>query len=150
MIITGGRYTRTTVSQYSPAGHVSDLPSLNVGRWYHACGTFVSSNFEQVYLVTGGTYLSSTEVLTAGGDKWTFAGELPHALRGIKAVSINNVIIATGGEYKNEDGSREYYDGVVKFDGNTWEQVGKLEVARRDHGMSVISVSQNGLTDFFA
>ena len=49
-----------------------------------------------MYLVTGGTYLSSTEVLTAGGDKWTFAGELPHALRGIKAVSINNAIIATG------------------------------------------------------
>ena len=52
----------------------------------------------QVYLVSGGydgdDELSSTEILL--DDKWTFVGELPSPRYDIRAVSIDNTIIATG------------------------------------------------------
>ena len=57
-----------------------------------------------MYLVTGGQYwnalnveyLSSTEVLTKGGDSWSYVGELPRAMTGLRAVSIDNTVITAG------------------------------------------------------
>ena len=66
VLVTGGYYTPDTVSRYSTVlyctvlyctvlyctvlycryglqGWVEDLPSLNVGRYYHGCGGYVSS-----------------------------------------------------------------------------------------------------------
>ena len=56
-----------------------------------------------MYLVTGGTEgwdgqftLSSTEVLTKGGVSWSYVSELPRAMVGMKAVSLDNNILLTG------------------------------------------------------
>ena len=42
LIITGGSDTRTTVSVYNEAGWQRDLASLNQGRYYHACTSYVN------------------------------------------------------------------------------------------------------------
>ena len=43
VLVTGGEDTLKTVSRYSLQGWVEDLPLLNVGRYYHGCGGYVSS-----------------------------------------------------------------------------------------------------------
>ena len=40
VVITGGRYTSTTVSVYGLQGWVEDLPSLITGRFAHACTSY--------------------------------------------------------------------------------------------------------------
>ena len=40
VVITGGDYTKKIVSKYDRNGWVEDLPQLNTGRYYHACGSF--------------------------------------------------------------------------------------------------------------
>ena len=42
VIITGGMYTKNTVSVYNVGGWLEDLPPLNTGRHYHACSSFWS------------------------------------------------------------------------------------------------------------
>ena len=65
-----------------------------------------------MYLVVGGgaydltgqhTIVATTEILHEGGDSWTQVGSLPQALIGLRAVSINNGIIATGDIYTMND-----------------------------------------------
>ena len=40
--------------------------------------------------------LASTEMLVAGASSWVEAAPLPLAMEGLRAVSINNMIISTG------------------------------------------------------
>ena len=40
--------------------------------------------------------LASTEMLVAGAASWVEAAPLPLAVEGLRAVSINNMIISTG------------------------------------------------------
>ena len=42
VIITGGDFTRNTVSVYNVGGWQEDLPPLNTGRYWHACTSFWS------------------------------------------------------------------------------------------------------------
>ena len=51
-----------------------------------------------MYLVVGGqnTLTASTELLVQGAAGWTEAGPLPHKMYGLRTVSINNAVIATG------------------------------------------------------
>ena len=42
VVITGGRYTSTTVSVYGLQGWVEDLQPLNDGRRSHACTSYMS------------------------------------------------------------------------------------------------------------
>ena len=42
VIITGGYHAMKIVSVYSKAGWQRDLTSLNQGRRYHACGSYVN------------------------------------------------------------------------------------------------------------
>ena len=55
-----------------------------------------------MYLVAGGysssshAYLATTELLVHGHQSWVHSGALPHAAYGIRAVSLNNHVIATG------------------------------------------------------
>ena len=52
----------------------------------------------QVYLVTGGgpePYTASTELLVEGEAGWRLSGPLPRAVMGLRAASINNMVIAT-------------------------------------------------------
>lgn len=44
VIITGGFYTETRTTLYNSEGFLEDWPSLNRGRFYHACGHFVNSD----------------------------------------------------------------------------------------------------------
>ena len=44
VIITGGVDTLSTVSLYNINGWIRDLPSLNTGRFVHACGQYKSQN----------------------------------------------------------------------------------------------------------
>ena len=39
---------------------------------------------------------SSTELLVHGASSWSEAGPLPHAMKGLKIVAIDNMIISTG------------------------------------------------------
>ena len=115
MIFTGGLYTPTRVDVYTIDGWSRELPQLRHGRYQHGCGQYVNTDDKmvnyttgnnkyqylhiQVYLVTGGhndNYLSSTETLVEGAGSWTFAGELPVAMSGLKGVSLNNNIFMTG------------------------------------------------------
>ena len=48
VVITGGHLTLTTVSVYNKAGHQRDLASLNAGRRYHACTSFIYQNTKVV------------------------------------------------------------------------------------------------------
>ena len=40
VILTGGGYTPTTVSEYNEAGWVRDLPDLLQGRQVHGCSYY--------------------------------------------------------------------------------------------------------------
>ena len=42
VVVTGGAYTRTTVSIYTEQGWQRNLPPLNTGRESHACSSFMS------------------------------------------------------------------------------------------------------------
>ena len=61
-----------------------------------------ADQLRQVYLVAGGysssshAYLATTELLVHGRQSWVHSGALPHAAYGIRAVSLNNHVIATG------------------------------------------------------
>ena len=48
MVITGGYYTRSTVSIYSVDGWVEDLPDLLRGRYDHGCGHYVNNDDKMV------------------------------------------------------------------------------------------------------
>ena len=55
----------------------------------------------QVFIVAGGysgssSYLSSTEVLRAGGSRWRTGGALPSARYGLRGVTILNQFYVTG------------------------------------------------------
>ena len=40
VILTGGKYSRTTVSEYNQGGWVKDLTSLQDGRYNHGCSYY--------------------------------------------------------------------------------------------------------------
>ena len=42
VVITGGRFTMTTVSVYGLQGWVEDFQPLNTGRYWHACTSYMS------------------------------------------------------------------------------------------------------------
>ena len=46
--------------------------------------------------INGGDYIASTELLVHGASSWSEAGPLPHAMYGLRIVSIDNKIISTG------------------------------------------------------
>ena len=44
VILTGGTYTKNTVSIYNDDGWVKDLANLNTGRFKHSCSHYISNN----------------------------------------------------------------------------------------------------------
>ena len=49
VVITGGDgEIKRIVSRYSSRGYVEDLPSLNVGRYEHGCGSYMNEDGKQV------------------------------------------------------------------------------------------------------
>ena len=49
-----------------------------------------------MYLVTGGYYEDTTEMLEDGAGGWTLTRPLPRQSYGIRVVSIDNRVLATG------------------------------------------------------
>ena len=103
VVVTGGRETPTQVTVYNSDGFVEDLANMHTGRSVHGCGHYVDGENRLVYLVTGGDdftgFTSSTELLVEGNPEWLFAGPLPSSRVGLRVVSVDNRILATGGSY---------------------------------------------------
>ena len=47
-------------------------------------------------MVTGGSTGSTTEVLRVGNDAWTYVGNLPKAVYGLRGVNLGNRLFMTG------------------------------------------------------
>ena len=101
------------VTLYTEQGWQEDLPRLLSGREGHGCGHFRNEDgvlvnmimkvaqhtlyiYRQVYLVTGGYYEDTTEMLEEGAGGWTLTSPLPRQSYGIRVVSIDNRVLATG------------------------------------------------------
>ena len=50
VVLTGGSETRSLVTRYTVEGEATTLPSLNTGRFLHACGTITTADQELVSL----------------------------------------------------------------------------------------------------
>ena len=48
MVITGGQFTLPDVSRYNENGFVEKLPSLKVGRVFHACAGYINNQNKMV------------------------------------------------------------------------------------------------------
>ena len=50
VVLTGGTGTdiNSLVTRYNVEGEATSLPSLNTGRYHHACGTFTNADQETV------------------------------------------------------------------------------------------------------
>ena len=48
VILTGGQYTQSDVFRYDKDGFVEKLPSLNIGRWTHACASYIDTDNKMV------------------------------------------------------------------------------------------------------
>ena len=138
MVLTGGRATGdtkiTVVTKYNMQGTATDLPSLNTGRSYHACGKFRKTDgsvvwigiidhriilltfIMQFYIIAGGqlgtgVYTSSTEILKKnGGTKWQQVANLPSP-RTSAGVSLpnGNFMVSGGWEMTNHGTSPHLY-----------------------------------------
>merc|ERR1711953_1070640 len=100
VLLTGGFFSLTRVSEYGEAGFIRYLPDLNKGRRQHGCSHYEDGEGRKTYLVSGGwdypDYLSSTEVLLETGSAWTLTGELPSPRYGLSGANIENKIVMTG------------------------------------------------------
>ena len=44
VLLTGGKFSKQRVSSYDATGYVGDLPRLNVGRYDHGCGAYLTQD----------------------------------------------------------------------------------------------------------
>lgn len=149
-VITGGMDISSpdsalkTVTRYSRTGQTESLPQLNVGRWSHACGSYLTDKGDMVLLVTGGAhitggswiFLDSTEVLEEKAGTWRLTGPLPSARDGMRAASVANTIFLFGGW--------NILDNILRYNKNhTWEEVGQMNEERTKIAVAVLEdVSQ--------
>ena len=47
-VVTGGRFSKSKVAQYTEAGVVTIMPKLKTGRYLHACSKFVNDDGDTV------------------------------------------------------------------------------------------------------
>ena len=104
------------MTSYTKTGEVETLPQLNVARYHHACGSYLTEGGDkvrfmlntniywiivmQVLLVTGGFNhndgnLASTEVMETGGT-WRLTAPLPSARYRLRAAVVNKNIFVYG------------------------------------------------------
>jgi len=154
-VITGGRDISSpggvlrTVTRYSRTGQTETLPQLNVARYYHACGSYLTDEGDMVLLVTGGEQwsgvrdiaLDSTEALEdIMAGTWRLTAPLPSGRYGLRAASVRNYIFVFGGGFFDENPLSD----ILRYNKNhTWEEVGQMKEARRGHAVAVLEdVSQ--------
>jgi len=145
VIITGGSYYEETVSVYGLDGWIEDLPPLNVGRKDHACTSFISSEGDRVYLVTGGWQmitdtdaLRSTELYEPHVGSWVRSrARLPEPLYGLKGATIDNRVLIFGGWDHGTHGL------ILEYipEEHTFTEIGRMMEAREDHAVSVVQTS---------
>jgi len=133
-VMTGGSDTSQIVSKYSQNGWIQDLPTLNIGRRGHGCGSYTNGN-ERVLIVFGGginktrTQTSSTEILSSGSTTWTIVTPLPKLYWDIAGVSINNVVYGIGGISQSDNLTQ---NTILRYDAarRRWLEVGSLKAAK--------------------
>jgi len=140
VVITGGRYTSTTVSVYGLQGWVEDLQPLHTGRYWHACTSYKTAG-TQVFLVTGGydgyDFLDTTEVYDPSVGSWTAGARLPRPMRGLKAAYIAEQVLIFGGYDGNS------YNTILQYNiaGDEFTEVDTMLEERSGHAISVVSYS---------
>ena len=73
VIISGGWYTRNTVSVYGVKGWIEDLQPLEQGREYHACASFLSAGERvkrPIYFNVSYSFLHFTSFSWLLEDEW--------------------------------------------------------------------------------
>jgi len=142
-ILTGGEYTGATVSRYTTSGWMEDLPELNEWRDSHGCGYFYNDDMQRVFLVVGG-YInydvgSSTETLVEGGQAWNFQNPLPRERAGVRAISLPDTVILTGGR----DSPDLILNDVLAYvpETNDWKKIGSMKTGILWHGVSLVNMS---------
>merc|ERR1711962_169241 len=140
----GGCCSHGKVDRYDSKGnYLNSLPDLLEARRRHACTTFTSSSGEEGLLVAGGynggEYLSSTELFLPSKKQWTKGGDLPRAMRGLRAARLSERVVVTGGL----DDGRNYRDEVLQYEETTeaWSEIGKMKKARDYHAVVEVDVS---------
>ena len=118
----------------------------------------------QVYLVTGGLTsfipLDSTELLVHGASSWTSSAPLPSPRSSLRAVTLGNKIVATGGlsifsmlllvtlsmaggvgDWDWDSNTYIKYDDILEFDEEelVWNKIGSMSITRYDHAVTVIN-----------
>jgi len=142
-IITGGMKTKKKVSKYNVEGFVEDLPDLETGRFYHACGYYTNTENKPIYLVTGGSdnennFLASTEILSDPSGSWKTVAELPSSRTRLAGVSLANKIFVIGGN----DGSN--IDDILVYDPSSdkWLKIGKTQSKRHESAVSLLPLAK--------
>merc|ERR1712130_271952 len=145
VVLTGGRDTEYLVTEHNLSKRVTgvkQLPSLETGRRYHACGHYTVGNSLRL-LVTGGydgtQVLDSTERLNYSTEEphWGVSGPLPAARHGLRAAYISGVLHVTGGKLgTSEAGEVLVWDGVAE----EWNAAGGLQVSRQAHAVLEVPI----------
>ena len=52
VVITGGGYTKRTVTQYKEDGTATEMLQLITGRWNHGCSSYTDSNNNMVMTIS--------------------------------------------------------------------------------------------------
>ena len=109
--------------------------------------------------MTGGYYEDTTELLEEGARGWTLTSPLPRQSYGIRVVSLDNRVLATGsihrgrhntrikvcfdttGGFSGSRGGGIYYDSILELNTTSldWAQVGTMKTRRQSHGVSVVN-----------
>merc|ERR1711971_781690 len=139
VVLTGGRDTEFLVTEHDlskRAAGVRQLPSLETGRRYHACGHYTVGSSLRL-LVTGGydgqQVLDSTERLNYSTDEphWRVTGPLPAARHGLRAAYVSGGKLDT-----SEAGEVLVWDAVAE----EWSEAGSLQVNRQAHAVLEVPI----------
>jgi len=154
VVITGGRNfpkALTRVSRYDRDGVMRNMPSLNQGRYEHACASYFTLG-EQVLMVTGGIredrnheegeniILDSTELLKlASGIAWqeVTSARLPRPMNGMRVETVDNRVLLFGGERRIAHGGASA-DILEYTDDDGWRKIGTMKNERKDHATSKV------------
>jgi len=144
-IITGGWYTRRSVSKFDAQGNKEELPRLLEERNNHGCGYYFKGDI-RILVVAGGEH-PSTELLTEGSDSWVFGENLPfpNTIKAMASVSMDNKIFFLGGttEYWKGDKARRE---ILSYNGS-WVEVGLLTTPRWLLAATTIKIDKLGPLD---
>merc|ERR1711915_178243 len=125
VIITGGnhhsdsshpnRYRITSV--YNEDGFIENLGNLKYQRYLHGCTSYVADK-KRIFLVSGGDFTVSTEILEDGKWKILWNAKLPlpssDALKGLRLATVANQVYSFGG-YSSKGSLSGAISSIFKF-----------------------------------